>query len=182
MQKYIIGRLFWIIPSLLGMVTILFFAFQVLPGDPVRAIFSGEGASMSQEQVEYFRKLLGLDRHLIVRYFDWIWSAIQFDLGISTISGDEVTREVISRIPITATLVFLALLITIIISIPVGIFCAFYQDKWPDYILRIPALHSTENAGLLIWPIGLKHGRRSSLTSGTPKACCGLSRENRSPT
>ncbi len=141
MLGYIIRRIFWLIPSLVLMMTLLFFAFQAIPGDPVQAVFSGEGATtLTETQLVYFRNLLGLDRPLYIRYFDWFWKAIHLDLGVSIQTGGEVTKEVATRTPITFTLVGLAVIITIIISIPLGIFCAFYQDKWPDYILRVFAL------------------------------------------
>ena len=141
MQDYIIRRFLWMFPALFIMLTLLFFAFQVIPGDPVRAVFSGEGATtLTQEQVDYFRNLFGLDKPLHIRYFKWFWDAIRFDLGLSIQTGAKVTQEVSTRLPVTSTLVIMALLLTIVISIPLGILCAFYQDKWPDYVLRIVAL------------------------------------------
>ncbi len=143
MHKYIIKRILLIIPALFLMLTLLFFAFQILPGDPVRAAFSGPGASgLSLEQVDYFRHLLGLDRPWYIRYLDWFWDAFHLDLGVSVQTGGAVREEVLTRLPITFALVGMAILLTIIFSIPLGILCAFYQDKWPDYVLRIFALFS----------------------------------------
>lgn len=129
------------VPALFCMLTLLFFAFQVIPGDPVRAVFSGEGATtLTKEQVAYFRELFGLDKPLHIRYFKWFWDALHFDLGLSIQTGAEVSKEVLTRLPVTFTLVAMALIITIVFSLPLGVMCAFYQDKWPDYILRLLAL------------------------------------------
>jgi peptide/nickel transport system permease protein len=141
MQDFILKRVLWMIPALFVMLTLLFFAFQIIPGDPVRAVFSGEGATtLTKEQVEYFRTLFGLDKPLYVRYFKWFWDALHLNLGLSIQTGTEVTKEVAARLTVTTTLVIMALLITVVISIPFGILCAFYQDKWPDYVLRVVAL------------------------------------------
>ena len=141
MQDYVIKRILLIFLGLFFMLTLLFFAFQVIPGDPIQAIVGGEGGTtLGNEQVEYFRNLYGLDRPLYIRYFGWFWNAIRFDLGVSIQTGGAVSKEVLSRLPYTFTLIGMALLVTIILAIPLGIFCAFYQDKWQDYVFRIFAL------------------------------------------
>lgn len=141
MRDYVIKRILLIFPALFFMLTLLFFAFQVIPGDPIRAIAGGEGgSSLGNEQVEYFRNLYGLDRPLYLRYFGWVWNAIRFDLGVSIQTGVAVRKEVLSRLPYTFTLIGMALSVTIILAIPLGILCAFYQDKWQDYVFRIFAL------------------------------------------
>lgn len=141
MKDYIIKRVAWIIPTLFFMLTFLFFAFQVIPGDPLGALLGGEGGiSLSKQQLEYFRNTYGLNQPLHVRYLNWIWGALQLDFGLSIQTGGKVSQEVLSRLPVTFSLVGMAVLITIILSIPLGILCAFHQDRWPDYILRIFAL------------------------------------------
>ena len=139
MREYAIRRLLWMIPTLILALTMLFLLFQIIPGDPIRAAF-GEEAPVGNLQYEALRHELGLDRPLYIRYFDWLWRAIRLDLGVSLYTGEKVWTEIFTRLPTTLTLITTAILIMAVLSIPLGIMAALYQDKWPDYVMRIIAL------------------------------------------
>jgi peptide/nickel transport system permease protein len=135
MIGYIIRRLLWFIPVLLVILTLLFLLLQVVPGDPIRAAFGGE-SPLDEQQVQALRTQLGLDRPLYIRYFAWLWDVMHLNLGISICSGSTVNRQLATRIPVTVGLVALALLITLILSVPFGTLAGYYHDKWPDWVLR----------------------------------------------
>lgn len=135
MIEYIIRRLIWFVPIVLVILTLLFLLFQVIPGDPIRAAF-GADAPLSEAQIQTLRVQLGLDKPIYVRYFKWLWDIIHFDLGVSIYTGSTVGKQLITRLPITIGLVGLALLMSLIFSIPLGTLAGYYHDKWPDWILR----------------------------------------------
>jgi peptide/nickel transport system permease protein len=135
MLNYFLKRLLWFIPVLLVTVTLLFFLIQVIPGDPIRAAF-GDESPLSEEQVTALRVELGLDKHIVVRYLDWLWDVMHLDLGISFYTGSTVKEQILARIPVTVGLVFISVFMMLILSVPCGLVSGYYHDKWPDWILR----------------------------------------------
>ncbi|MFC1917103.1 ABC transporter permease [Chloroflexota bacterium] len=140
MQSYIIKRLLWIIPIMLGAVTVIFLIMNVLPGDVAMVILGEEGASVSPEKLEVLRQDLGLNRPLYEQYFSWMGGLLHGDLGTSLWTGLPVTTMIAVRLPYSLTLVAMAVLISIIIAIPVGVIAALKQDSWVDYLLRVFAI------------------------------------------
>jgi peptide/nickel transport system permease protein len=136
MGHYLIKRLIWFIPVLWITLTLLFFLLQVVPGDPIRAAF-GDQKALSEEQIQTLRTQLGLNKPLPVRYVKWLWDAARLDLGISFYTAATVKEQLGTRIPITAGLVILSILIVIFLSVPCGVVAGFYHDRWPDWMLRI---------------------------------------------
>ena len=94
MYRYVLKRLIWSIPTLLGAVTIIFLVMRILPGDVAQSILSDAG-SRAVDPVEYnlLREELGLNRPLYVQYFSWLWDMIRLDLGTSMFFGTEVWDE-----------------------------------------------------------------------------------------
>jgi peptide/nickel transport system permease protein len=135
MLEYLIRRLLWFIPTVLLVLTLLFFLFQIVPGDPIKVAFGGE-APMSQEQLQTLRAKLGLDQPVYVRYWRWLVSVARLNLGTSLYTGEDVSRELMTRMPVTMALVILSLLITVVLSVPNGIIAGYYHDRWPDWISR----------------------------------------------
>jgi peptide/nickel transport system permease protein len=136
MGHYLVKRLIWFIPVLWITLSLLFFLLQIVPGDPIRAAF-GDQRALSEEQIQTLRTQLGLDKPLAVRYVKWLWDAARLDLGISFYTAATVKEQLGARIPITAGLVVLSILIVIFLSVPCGVLAGFYHDKWPDWMLRI---------------------------------------------
>lgn len=102
-----------------------FLAFQIVPGDPTTKML---GTDYTPERAEALREELGLNRNVFVRYFDWLGDFLQGDWGVSY-SYDMSVREVIKgKVAVTAALSLLAWLITIVVSIPMGITLARYQS------------------------------------------------------
>lgn len=136
MQAYIVRRLLWAIPTILGAVTILFLVMSVLPGDVAMVILGMETGAVDPVQYEALREELGLNRPLYEQYFSWLWGVSHLDLGTSLWTGRPVLSSITQRLPYTLSIILLASFIIIITSIPVGVLSAVHQDSWLDYTLR----------------------------------------------
>ena len=138
MSRYLIRRLLLLVPTLLGVSIVVFVLVRLLPGDAVTLQLQDAKATAADEAA--LRTQLGLDRPLVIQYFDWFGNLLHGDLGHSFRSHQPITTELASRIPITFELGLLALVIGAIIATIVGIISAIRQDTWPDYISRSAAI------------------------------------------
>lgn len=134
MQKYILRRLLWAIPTLLGVMTCVFLIVHLTPGDPAQVML-GEWAT--KDAIQELRHNLGLDEPLIVQYVNFIKNYFTFNFGKSYTTNRSVLIEIISRLPHTFLLVGFAAFIALIIGIPVGVIAAVKQNSFWDYILMI---------------------------------------------
>ena len=125
------------IPTLWFIVSIVFFAMHLLPGDPAIAIL---GEHASAEALEAIRDKLGLNRPLIVQYTSFLWNMIQGDLGTSLSNSKPVTSLIFRMLPYSIELSVSAIIISIIIGIPIGILSALRRNMFIDYLGRIFAL------------------------------------------
>lgn len=136
MMKYIGKRLLQLIPILWG-ITFLSFAMMSLAGsDVVTELYTNRGVEVSQEIIDAKRAELGLDRPLIVQYGSWLLSMLQGDMGRSYVTGAGVFNTFLSKLPATLMLTAVSIIMTVAISIPLGILSAVRQDKWVDLMLR----------------------------------------------
>lgn len=110
-------------------VSIISFGLLRLSGDLAQNL-AGEGAT--EAQVNHIRELYGLDRPIVIQYFDWAFGAVQGDLGNSLYSNEPVFEMIISRMGVTALLAFLALSAAILVAVPLGVFAAVYRNSWID--------------------------------------------------
>jgi peptide/nickel transport system permease protein len=135
MGKVIISRLLRLAATLLAVTFLTFSLTSLLPGDPVNAILGVE-SNQDPELVETIRADLGLDDPFLVRYATWLWNAVvHFDLGESYINrGQSVSDTILSRVPVTAELAFLAIAMALIAAVPIGILGAYKQGKWQDTV------------------------------------------------
>jgi ABC-type dipeptide/oligopeptide/nickel transport system permease component len=120
MVTYIIRRLIALIPVLIGVSFLVFIIFSLLPGDPARAILGEMGQGVTEEQLQRIREQFGLHRPWYVQYFDFLYGAIQGDLGTSYQAGRPVFEQVASRFPLTLTLTAIALGLAAAIGIVAG--------------------------------------------------------------
>jgi peptide/nickel transport system permease protein len=152
MQKYIARRLLLFVPSLIAASMIIFLIMRVLPGDVALAILGQEaaegGAGINITQIEGLREQLGLNDPLPVQYVKWAWSMVNGEFGGESVRTGEPLSEILARrLPPTIQLTLYTMFIATIIGLPLGIFSALYQDKWPDYVMRLSAIagHSMPN-------------------------------------
>ena len=138
MTGYTIRRLLLIIPTVLIVSIIIFYIFNLLPGDAALIqVTEGGTSSMSVKQYERALEELGLDRPAVERYGDWIWGLLQGDGGNSLVTGQPVFEELAKSVPITLELAILASVMGILISIPIGVMSAVRQDGMWDYLGRL---------------------------------------------
>jgi peptide/nickel transport system permease protein len=135
MLRYIVYRLLTLIPILLGVSFLVFSLFWIVPGDVVD-IMIGDESFGDPSAAQELRKSLNLDKPFYIQYGMWLWKALQGDLGVSFISGTEVSREIISRFPVNVQMISTAMFFVIIIGIPIGMLSAYKQFSWFDHIVR----------------------------------------------
>ncbi len=134
MWSYIIRRLVAIPVMLLILSFVLFLLIFILPGDAAFSIVAGIAESRN---LDGFREQLGLDRPWYVQYFDWLGGIFQGDLGTSlTPPHEPVQRSIAERLPNTIEIGLLTLVLSALISVPVGIISAVRRNTVLDYILR----------------------------------------------
>ncbi len=121
-------RVLLIIPSLLVVVTVVFFIIR-LTGDPVRTIL---GEYWTPEGAAVVAKQLGLDRPLIVQYGMFIWNLLRGDMGASLVNGNLVADLIAYALPHTLLLAFSSFFVSVIIAIPLGILAAVYRNTLID--------------------------------------------------
>jgi peptide/nickel transport system permease protein len=140
MQRYIISRLLLCIPTLIGITLLTFFGLRlVLPADVVDRIV-GEYGHNDEELKQRLREDLGLSGSVTGQYVRWVGQILRGDLGHSLHSGRPVTDELRRRIPVSLELGVWGLVTALVVSIPMGVWAAVAQDRWPDYGLRSLAI------------------------------------------
>jgi len=137
MLKYIIKKLLLMIPVLLGLTIIVFLILHLAPGDPVHKVI---GPNATPEVYENVKRSMGLDRPLIIQYFDYLGNLLKGDLGSSILQHRPVADIVMERFPITIGLGVRALLLSFLIAVPVGIIAAVNRNKLLDYFAMTFAL------------------------------------------
>jgi peptide/nickel transport system permease protein len=106
---------------------------------------AGQGAGVTQEQIDLARHELGLDRPVLIQFWDWMVGLLRFDLGKSMWTGRDVTYEIGLRVPASLQIALMSTVFASILAIPLGTWAALRQDTWVDYFVRIFAI-----AGLAI--------------------------------
>ncbi|MBE5920729.1 MAG: ABC transporter permease [Pseudobutyrivibrio ruminis] len=170
-MKYVINRLLQLIPVLLGITFLSFAMMRIAGSDAITEMYADKGA-VSAEIINAKRAELGLDKPFLEQYFIWLGGLVRGDMGISYVSGKDVFDTFISKLPATILLTVLSVLLTIIISIPLGIFAAVRHDRFTDYFLRFFSFigNSMPNffiALLLMQLLAIKLGVLPVISSGT---------------
>jgi len=130
MAKYILKRLLYSIPILLGVSLIIFVMLNVVPGDPVALMF---GEHVYPEVIERVRAEMHLDDPAYIRYFRFVWDALHGNFGISYKMNRPVTYLLLTAFPRTLILALSAAFISWIVGIPAGILSAVKQYSIEDY-------------------------------------------------
>ena len=136
MTAYIIRRLLWMFPLLLGVSIICFGLLKQAPGDPVVAIIAAgrdSGQQLTTEDREALREIYGLNRPIYVQYVDWLREAVKGNFGNSTRMREPVFDVIMMRLPNTMKLAGVSLILTLAIALPLGILSAVKQYSPTDY-------------------------------------------------
>lgn len=139
MRRSIVRRVLQFIPVLLGITFLTFLLIYLSPSDPVSVRMSAGGISVSPEIMESMRRSMGLDRPLLVQYGDWLWNILHGNMGKSYITDADVLDQILKALPYTLKMAGASLLLTLCISIPVGILTAAMQNSKFDYVVRVMA-------------------------------------------
>lgn len=139
MRRSIVRRVLQFIPVLLGITFLAFLLIYLSPSDPVSVRMSAGGISVSPEIMESMRRSMGLDRPLLVQYGDWLWNILHGNMGKSYITDADVQDQILKALPYTLKMAGASLLLTLCISIPVGILTAAMQNSKFDYVVRVMA-------------------------------------------
>ena len=128
-MKYIGKKLVTMVITLLCISFLVYFAFDIIPGD---AALAALGTDASPESLSALREQLGLDRPFLTRYFDWLTSFIRGDFGTSYKYHMPVSDMIASKLPITVIMALISFLIMIVVSLPLGIYTAKHSGKSID--------------------------------------------------
>ncbi|MCW5686974.1 MAG: ABC transporter permease [Pseudolabrys sp.] len=129
-------RLITVIPTLIGVVIVTFLLTRVLPGDPA-VYFAGPAAT--PESIAEIRKGLGLDKPLPEQFIRYVGDLAHGNFGSSLSTGRPVATEIASRLPASAELTMLGLIVSLAIAVPLGILAAVKQGSWIDHTCRVIA-------------------------------------------
>ncbi len=130
MVKTIAFILLRLIATLLAVTFLTFAMVALIPGDAVDSILgTGPREPGVEEQI---RADLNLDDPFLVRYFTWLGDAVTGDLGDSYVTDQPVADTISQRVPVTAQLAIMAILIAVVVAIPIGVLGAYKQSKWQD--------------------------------------------------
>lgn len=138
MAKYIMKRILWLIPVILGVAILIFTIMYFVPGDPAAIIL---GQSATQQQIEELRESMGLNDLYIVQLGRFLRDTfLRFDLGNSYVNNVSVTTGLLERFPKTAIIAIISCILQVVIGIPLGVTAAVYHNKWQDRVCVVGAM------------------------------------------
>ena len=135
MKNYILKRFLQLIPVLLGITFLSFAMMRIAGSDAITELYADKGA-VAQEIIDAKRAELGLDKPFLVQYGAWLFGLITGNMGTSYVSGKDVFGTFVSKLPATLLLAFLSVLVTVLVSVPLGIISAVRHDRIADYLIR----------------------------------------------
>ena len=134
MKKYLFRRLLQLIPLLIGVSLISFFIMHLAPGDPT-ALFIDP--NVKPEELMRVRANWGLDQPVYIQYFVWLKNAVLLDFGRSYTTGQPVMAEIAERLPMTLLLMIPSFVLTLLITIPIGVISAVKKNSWFDNLFTV---------------------------------------------
>ena len=137
MWRYILKRVLLIIPVILGISILIFGIIKMSPGDPARMVL---GNRVEEEDLQQWRHEMGLDKPVVVQYFDYITKVLKGDFGVSYRTRRSVSEQLIQKFPITFNIALFSTIIAVIMGIPVGIISAVKRYSIFDGMSTILAL------------------------------------------
>lgn len=138
MHRYLLNRLVYSVPTLIGITILIFIAMRVIPGDPL-AMISNEGQGthrLTDEELAAARRSLGLDRPYVVQYLDWMGDVLRGNMGTSFWRGEPIADLIMRRGPITAQIALMAIVLSWLLGVPIGLLSAIKRNTVADYAIR----------------------------------------------
>ncbi len=148
MRQYILRRALLIIPTILGVSLLISGLLQLLPGNAADIILAESGGyniGLTKEKIEddlgLNKKLLGIKQlGFLTQWGEWMGGVVQGDFGEYFRGGKPVSRELEARLPVTLQLAGMAMVLSLLIAIPIGVLSAIRQDTPVDYVARSAAI------------------------------------------
>src|SRR5438093_10653804 len=140
MPKYVAARIISMIPTLLGVITLVFLIMRLVPGTIVDKILSQGDAP--EEVQRSLRAFFGLDRPLWVQYLDYLGGLARLDLGVSWRARFPTIEMIAGALPVTLQLAFMAALVSLAVGVAFGTLSAMTENTLPDHVIRVISLFS----------------------------------------
>jgi peptide/nickel transport system permease protein len=147
MYRYIIQRILLVVPTLLGAASLVFLLMRLIPGDICVVRLGSGGGTFDERAVAACHAELGLDRPILLQFFDFIWGLCRFDFGTSMWSGKPVSYEIAARFPISLEIAILATVVAVAVAIPFGTISALKQNSVTDLVVRVIAIAGLATPG-----------------------------------
>ena len=135
MGRFVIRRVLQAIPTFFGITLLSFAVLRLAPGDPVLILFGAQ--NLRADEMAALRSAYGLDQPIPVQYFSWLGHVLTGDFGRSFLYKRPVMEMIQVALPNTLLLAGLALLVTVLIGVPLGVIAARYRGSWIDQVIRI---------------------------------------------
>jgi peptide/nickel transport system permease protein len=138
-RTYLLQRALLGFVTLIGVTILIFLAMRILPGDPLAAMTSESGMTytLSDEELQAARAALGLDRPYYQQYLSWMADVAQGNLGKSFWREEPINELIKRRGPITFQIAVIAVVLSWLIGVPVGILSAVRRNTFTDYVSRV---------------------------------------------
>ena len=133
-MRYILKKIGIFVLTIFAISILVFLAFQIIPGDPTTRML---GTQATPEKIAALRAQLGLDRPVLVRYFDWLGNFLRGNYGESYSYNMPVHELLSGKLRITASLTLLSFLMVLLISFPLGILLARFAHSWFDRVMMV---------------------------------------------
>jgi len=135
LRTFILKRLLYAIPTLLGISIITFIIVRLAPGDPIRLYTFGSRAT--NEDIEALRHVYGLDLPMPIQYINWLGDILHGNFGQSFIYHQDAAQLFVQYIPNTLQLALTALVLQLVIGVPLGVIAALKRGTWMDGAIRV---------------------------------------------
>jgi nickel transport system permease protein len=139
MLAFTLRRLILLVPLLLAASLVIFLLLRLGPSDPAMDYLRLSRIPPTPQALEEARRMLGLDQPIAAQYLDWLWRALHLDFGNSYATQRPVLPDLLYYLPATLKLAGVALVLTLGISFPLGMWAARYRDRFPDQAVRLLA-------------------------------------------
>lgn len=136
MKTYIGKRFLQLIPILLGITLLSFLLTNMGTADVIDVMESNTAGVMSETEKAQLRAKLGLDKPMVQQYVIWLGKVLRGDMGESFVSGKPVFATFLSKLPATIYLTITSILLTVLVSVPLGVLSAVRQNRMTDYLIR----------------------------------------------
>lgn len=136
MLLFVLKRFAALVPMLLGVSLLIFFFLRMSGTDPAFEYLRLSQIPPTDQALAQARAELGLDQPVVVQYLRWLQGAVVLDFGKSFMTGRPVLGDFLYYLPATLQLATAAFLFTMLVSIPLGVWSARHQNRWPDFVVR----------------------------------------------